>query len=120
MLSFCVSESYYVVCCTMCIAHLLKATAAEYSQLTFPLEVCVLVCVRVREKVMWCVIQNVQINVHKATIITANRPVTCVTSDRENYYCSGRFASVAARLPHYPLYITQRCKILIVAYMFWY
>ena len=52
--------------------------------------VCVCVCVcerereRQREKVVWNVLHSVHLNVSKATIITANLLVACVTSETES------------------------------------
>lgn len=69
-------------------------------------------CVRARACVTQRVLHRVYFSVSKATIITANILVVCVTSKRERKNtAASNTASVVARLPLYPLGMTQCWKI---------
>jgi hypothetical protein len=60
------------------------------------------------------VLHRVYLRLSKATIITANLLVVCVISKRERKNTAvNNTTSVAARLPLYPLGMTQRWKIFI-------
>jgi len=89
-----------------------KATTVAFSLLTVWLQVfgcaCVRVCMTHR------VLHRVYLRVSKAKIIRANLLVVCVISKKERKNtAANNTASVAARLPLYPLGMTQRWKIFI-------
>ena len=66
---------------------------------------CVRACVFVAQRVL----HRVHLRVSKATIITANLLVVCVINKKERKNtAANNTTSVAARLPLYPLGMTQR------------
>ena len=69
---------------------------------------------------MWSILHSVHLNVSKASITTDNL-VACVIRerDREREHTAGKdTASVAGRLPLYPMEMTEGCKFLIAANLF--
>jgi hypothetical protein len=69
---------------------------------------------------VWSILHSVHLNVSKATITTDNF-VACVIRERETEreHTAGKdTASVAGRLPLYPMEMTESCKILLVASLF--
>ena len=67
---------------TICIAHFLKGYNSGTWLLNLSLKACVCVREREREETMLNVLQSDQLNASKATIITSNLVVACVTRER--------------------------------------
>ena len=62
---------------------------------------------------MWTITHSVHLAASKATIVTAKLVVACVESHRE--YCSEMYARVPGKLLLYPVEITGRLNVLLVA-----
>jgi hypothetical protein len=59
---------------------------------------------------VWNAVHSVHLNVSDATVATAKILATCVTNkrEREKNTTAKEMAGLAARLPLYPLEVTQR------------